>query len=482
MATVNDNISNLKSSARRALSKPVTLELTALRMLLIVAATIALPFGSARPWSWSLFTFLIAIAFGIWCLHVRRSGGRAIRLARTLLPPLTLFVIVLLWAFIQILPWTPRSWHADLWAQTASLLGTPYRGRISLDVQSTLDSIMRLAGYAAAFLLAWGLALNREHASRIVKAIFVAITIYAAYGLIVEFSGSETVLWFHKWAYVGFLTGPFVNRNNFATYIGFALVLCEVLLFAKLKPAFESEISRAEVIGRIVKILLGKSWGYLAAGAILMTALLLTASRAGIASTFLGLLIVSVLLVLRSTSRRSIPLMLVLAGGLIIMTLLSFSGNKVLDRTIDTLNSADQITDERPIVFALTLGAIEDHFWTGTGLGTYDPGFLMYSSSSLPLPYNRAHNDYLEAAFELGVPAAIIQVASIGWIAIMCLRGYFIRHRDRNYPLIAVGVTVIATAHSTLDFSLQIPAVAMTFAILLGTGFAQAFSTERSRD
>jgi O-antigen ligase len=164
------------------------------------------------------------------------------------------------------------------------------------------------------------------------------------------------------------------------------------------------------------------------------------------------------------------------------MTLLSLTGNRALDRSIETFNSSGIINDERPIVYVLTLGAIENNFWTGTGLGTFNPGFLMYSNSTLGLAYDRAHNDYLEAAFELGVPAALIQIASIAWVVLMCLRGYFIRHRDRNYPLIAVGLTTIVAAHATLDFSLQVPAVAMTFAILLGTGFAQAFSTERSRN
>lgn len=470
-------ISSANPPADRAAGR-TSLEQIALYGLLVVAATIALPFGSNRPWSWSLFTALIALALGIWCVHVRRSGGRAIRLAWRLLPPMLLFAAVLIWALVQIVPWTPRSWHAPLWAQTAAFLGTPYRGRISLDVQSTLDSVMRLTGYGAGFILAWGLALNRDYAALIVKIVLWAITTYAAYGLIVQFSGSETVLWFHKWAYFDFVTGPFVNRNNFATYIGFGLVLCEVLLFARLKPAFEPELSRGEILSRILKALFGKSWDYLAAGTILLTALLLTASRAGTASSFLGMLAVAGLLVMREATRRSIPLMLVLVGGLVVMTMLSFSGEEVLDRTLNTSES----TEERTVVFALTLGAIDDHFWTGTGLGTFDPAFAMYRNSTLQQTWHQAHNVYLESAYELGVPAAIMLFASTGWIALMCLRGYFIRHRDRNYPLMAIGCTVIAAAHSTLDFSLQIPAVAMTFAIVLGIGFAQSFPTERTRD
>ena len=39
---------------------------------------------------------------------------------------------------------------------------------------------------------------------------------YALYGLVVKFSGADTILWFEKTAYHGLVTGTFVNRNSFA--------------------------------------------------------------------------------------------------------------------------------------------------------------------------------------------------------------------------------------------------------------------------
>mgnify|MGYP003352136470 FL=1 len=93
--------------------------------------------------------------------------------------------------------------------------------------------------------------------------------------------------------------------------------------------------------------------------------------------------------------------------------------------------------------------------------------------------WNQAHNTYLETMFEIGVPAALVFLLAPLWIVALCLRGYFIRHRDRVYPLVAVGCSTIAAVHSVFDFSLQIPAVATTYAVVLGLGFAQAFSTER---
>jgi O-antigen ligase len=469
------DISRIRGFADRAIATGP--EQIALSLLLAIVVLVPLPFGANRPWAWSLFATLAAIALGIWFVHVRRTGGRPIRFAEHLLPPLLVFSLVLLWALAQILPWTPHTWHASLWAETAAFLGAPYRGAISFDVQSTLDAVMRLLGYGAVFLLAWGLGLNREHAARITKTVLWTTVACAAYGLLVRFSGSQTVLWFHKWAYLENVTGPFINRNSFATYLGFGAVLCWVRLFGQLKPALEPGLSRSEVTSRLLKSLFGTSWNYLAAGAILLTALMLTGSRGGTASTFFGLLTVGALQVVRDASRRTISLPLVIIGGLAAVAVLSLSGEEVLDRTL-ALSAA---TEERQTVFALTLTAISDHFWAGIGLGTFDPVFGMYRDSSLLHSWDKAHNVYLETMLELGVPIAVMMFSAIAWIAAMCVRGYFIRHRDRNYPLIAVGCAVIAAAHSTVDFSLQIPAVAVTFAALLGLGFAQSFSTERQR-
>lgn len=470
-------MSRVLAFADRTVAARPSAEAIALKLLFAILALAPVPFGANRPWAWSLFTAMAAVALTAWFVHVRRTGGRPIRLAEQLLPTIAAFGLVVVWTLVQTLPWTPRGWHAPLYADAAALLGAPYSGAISFDVQSTLDAVMRLLGYGAVFLLAWGLGLNREHASRIVKIVLWTIVVCATYGLLVQFSGSRTVLWFHKWAYFTDVTGPFVNRNTFATYLGFGAVICWTLLFSRLKPAFEPDLPRGEVASRLLKGLFGTSWGYLAAFAVLLTALVLTSSRGGTASSFLGLLAVGALLVTREASRKSVPLLLVVVGALAVLAVLSLSGEEVLDRTLATSASGE----ERQSVFASTLTAINDHFWAGIGLGTFDPVFAMYRDSALQHSWDKAHNVYLETMLELGVPAAALLFLSIGWIVAMCARGYFIRRRDRNYPLIAVGCAVIAAAHSLVDFSLQIPAVAITFAALLGLGFAQSFSTERQQ-
>jgi hypothetical protein len=75
------------------------------------------------------------------------------------------------------------------------------------------------------------------------------------------------------------------------------------------------------------------------------------------------------------------------------------------------------------------------------------------------------------------LPAACAWWAAIAWLNLICLRGVFTRRRNRAYPLLALGATVMIGVQSLFDFNLQIPAIALTYAAILGLGVAQAFST-----
>ena len=55
-----------------------------------------------------------------------------------------------------------------------------------------------------------------------------------------------------------------------------------------------------------------------------------------------------------------------------------------------------------------------------------------------------------------------------------------IRRRNRIYPVAALGATAVIAFHSAFDFSLQIPAIALTYAVILGLGVSQSFATRES--
>jgi hypothetical protein len=72
---------------------------------------------------------------------------------------------------------------------------------------------------------------------------------------------------------------------------------------------------------------------------------------------------------------------------------------------------------------------------------------------------------------------AVVCVGALGWLTVMCVRGALVRRRRRHFALAAVAAAVIVALHSLVDFSLQMPAVAFLFAIVMGIGVGQSEAT-----
>lgn len=211
---------------------------------------------------------------------------------------------------------------------------------------------------------------------------------------------------------------------------------------------------------------------------VIATALLLTASRGGTLSTLFGL----VVLMFALLRTRSLPGRQVVALSIALLVtgiaIFSLSGDDVAGR----LELTESSGGGRTPVYALVIRAIGDSPLLGTGYGSFADVFPLHRDETISGTgfWRRAHSTYLENTLELGIPAAVALFASIGTCAGYCWVGIRRRRRDRIYPAIGVAATALVAAHSTVDFSLQIPAVAVSYAFLLGLGCAQSFSTRAS--
>ncbi len=204
---------------------------------------------------------------------------------------------------------------------------------------------------------------------------------------------------------------------------------------------------------------------------IISMAWLQTHSRMGAASVALGMLVMLVLMMTAGLLRRNlVQWVIVLLLGIFLFRV---SGDLTLQRIGDTTAQLDRL-----LIYSVVSEQIASAPYTGSGYGSFSQVFITYRDLRLPMygSYLAAHNSYLELAAEIGVPATISVVVAIAWCAALCLLGAFRRRQDRIYPIIAVAATVAVGAHATLDFSLQIPAVALTYAALLGMGVAQSWS------
>jgi O-antigen ligase len=440
--------------------------------LVAVVLLAPLPLGSVYPLSWALMAAIVGVLLLAHGLIILVGSASITHTPSAMWSWLVPFLLVAAWAAVQGTSLTPLSWHHPLWAEAAAALDTNIAGSISLDPFETVSALLRLLAYGGIFWLALHLCRAPQRAEAVFIGLSVAGLLYAAYGLAVKFTGSNTVLWYSNPYYRGVLTSTFVNRNNYATYAGLGLI-CTTGLIIKLYSEAMSLPSRGRVrVLALIEAVTGRSWALLPSWILTITALLLTASRGGVLSSFIGLIaLVGVVRFAKILRRRHAVVMgtaIVVCGAAFLL----FSGEKLAERLAYPITSPE----ERSSVYALTLKAITERPWLGTGYGTFEGTFYLYRDETVHHGhYDKAHDTYLENALELGVPAEVLLTLSLGSLLLRCLVGALKRHHDAVYPCIGIGATVLVASHSVVDFPLQIPAIAATYALIMGAAAAQSW-------
>jgi O-antigen ligase len=343
---------------------------------------------------------------------------------------------------------------------------------------STLQSLLRFFTYLALFLASFVLARDAERAGVMLRAVLVAACIYAVYGLLRSATGIDKILWFDQ-ASGGGLTATFINRNTAATYVGMASCISLVLLLRRARYAIaaanEGERGRLG-LERFIGAMGGPLGLEIAGFVLLLTATVLTLSRAGVTATLVALALGLLLTRLRASQARGglgatlVLLIAVTAAAAVLQA----SGAAVVERLLET----DIASEGRLAAYHDTWAAIWDHALLGSGLGTFQDIFPLYRNEvpASNLVWDKAHNDYLEVFLGLGLPAGIAIVLGLAILVLRCLRGAFERRRNSHFATAASLAGVLVGIHASFDFSLQIQAVAMTFATILGIGVAQSVS------
>lgn len=435
-----------------------------------------LPFGSARPWAWSLLGVLVAALLIVAALRELLGAGSNALLIQ-LRWPILMAALLVGWILLQSLPGMGPEWHHPLWDKAAEALGKAVRPSISVDREASLVHLFRLLAYAAVFFLAWQVGQRAKGAALLVRAVAAIGAAYALYGLAEFATPNPAILWFRKWAYVDDLTSTFVNKNSFATFAGLSVIAALVLIAQLLIREGDTRSRTTLVVSTLENIL----WrGVLPVTGCLLaaSALLLSHSRGGMLATLCGVFTFAVLATTAPSQRSAwrVPFgwFIGVAGVVVIL----IAGAGVVQRLAE--NSIEE--DGRVDIFAGTLAAIHDNLLTGTGLGSFRFIFPMYQSPRLDAVVDLAHSDYLENILELGLPAALLLFALVGFLVFQCFLGVRRRHRDALYPCAAAAASVLVGVHACIDFSLQIPAVAVTYAALLGVGVAQSVSSRRREE
>ncbi len=431
---------------------------------------VPLPFGMVFSVTQAFFAFAVMIlVLGYCVVQLRVDNGPNVGLGR-IWPETIGFILVLIWGVVQISTFTPEAWHHPLWSETSAVFGVDLKGSISLARGAGFESIMRILTYGMVFFLALQLGRDRARAEKMFWAMTLAGTAYALYGLIIYFGDYQMVLWVEK--KTTNVSGTFINRNSFATLMGLCLLCAAGLYMTGFFNALQSRRTGRDKTLHVVQQAFVRGAPLLACILILLTALFLTHSRAGVIASLVALLVLAVFMGLMIRMAGRVYQVLTISVLVAALGVFFLSGHGWLDR----LTATDLEREGRIVRNEQTWQAVNMSPWTGYGIGSYEQTFFMFADEKTVTSY-KAHNDWLEMMFELGLPMAFLWFSVLGGLGVRCLIGFFRRNRDHFYPLVGFCACVLVGLHSLVDFSLQIPAVAVTFAVLLGIGVGQSRSS-----
>jgi O-antigen ligase len=99
---------------------------------------------------------------------------------------------------------------------------------------------------------------------------------------------------------------------------------------------------------------------------------------------------------------------------------------------------------------------------------------MHYQTAPGTVRYEHAHNDYLEVAADMGIPAALLLFGSLWLLAWKVARKSltFERRSEKRLAAACAGAMIALLIHSLTDFNLQIPANALIFSWVAGTAAA----------
>lgn len=457
---------------------PVLLE----RAFVTTIAVAALAYGSAS----TVQSSFLAIAFALLAMLsiLRPIGSAAIRVVRAI--AILLAAGLVGYAALQALPIAGANIANGAWKSIADHIA-PVRGTISVAPGMTLDALPELALPFLVFVCALVFFQGDDGGLRLWRALAYFGVGYAAIGVLQELFFPEQLLFERKVFYVGSLTATFVNRNTAGTFFGLAFLLNLGLEFDALR-----KIRLASLVKKTLNF--DMAWPdkhtmtlvHLFACLVCAVALFLTQSRGAVGATFVASTFAAALIATRSVTsdapsddsakwrHRAMTIGVVLVvSGLFAL----FAG-----RSIYRMEEAGA-ADGRWCAFASTLEGIHDNWVLGAGFGTFQDVFPVYrdpTCAGITGVWERAHNVFLEGWLGLGAPFLVGLAVGCAVLIAVFVHGVRTRHRLRFAPIVGLAALILATLHSIVDFSLQIPGFTVYFAAAMAAAISISLGRGRA--
>jgi O-antigen ligase len=253
-----------------------------------------------------------------------------------------------------------------------------------------------------------------------------------------------------------------VYHNQLANYLALCLSIGIGVLISQLSLKGSGYQVRHKVRD-IALVLLSSKMLIRLSLIIMIIALILTRSRMGNSAFFLALAAISIFSFFFYHRKPKYLRLLILSFFIIDLILVGtiFGVEKVKQRLLET-SLASETRDE---VVRDSIPMILEYPIFGMGGGSFYSSFSQYQAQPYSGFYDHAHNDYIQFSVELGLPITLLLGAMVLYCLFVSLKT-IVKRKIPLYQGISFGCAVAIIhmlLHSTVDFSLQSPAIALVF-------------------
>jgi O-antigen ligase len=465
-------------------------------LFLCVIIISPLLFGTVHTYAYS-FVFLLILTANSLLLFptVAKDPVCKVRFFRW---PITafnpIFFVLLAYLFIQIIP-LPEALVAFFSPQTEIIAGKSIPASLVIN-NSSHSAYIPITPYTYPVqmsLLRWFiygiffLGFSRTLSTRIrietaTGCILATACFSCLYGIFQTYSGSDQIWWFTKVSYLEDVTGTFINRNHFASFMGMALMLAVSYSFSFKGIGFnEKNNFRKRVSNFLVnQQFYGKKLLALSSGVVIGFGLILSASKAGIISATAGLFFISGFFLLKKNQRRNG--LITLAVFFCIMLLALFIGAEHTWYRFDGFGTS---FDVRKRYTETTLQLFLNFITFGVGVGNFRYAFPKYQNALDGYSFiEYAHNDWIQFLAEAGIVGFILFLAGITYYL---YRNTSLLKKAKSPYHVALGIMPLAaivmiSIHSYSDFNLHIPANFLILSAIVAIGYSSLTLQDNSEE
>lgn len=439
--------------------------------LLALLAWLPIPFGSNRGWAWSLMEVYTYTLFLVWFLKFAPSYD--FTKLQPYKPVLYIIALVQLWALAQFIPLPMH--FIDVIApnvhEAYERVGVDI-AQLSLDPAKTLAQWLKGIAYLMLIFLLFVL-VNTEKRLRLLLITLVSVGIFQAlYGSLFVMTDMEPLFFTDKRS-DGLATGTFIYRNHYANFLMMCLSIGVGSLVASLSSSRKTNLKHSIV--NLIEVLFSPK-ALMRIGLIVMViALVLSRSRMGNTAFFLALSFCSVFALV--FMKHKTKALLWLFGSMLVIDIVIVSQWFGLEQVRERITATSAEAETRDEVVKYGLNLVKLHPITGTGHGSFNSVFPSVKGVGVNNFYNFAHNEYLQFTIELGIPMTSLLGILILWS--LWHAQYALRNRKRSLMRGIAFASMMAIIgqliHMTVDFTLQPPANAVYFLIMLSLAWVSRY-------